>query len=446
MFENFKDNCNEIYELDPVYFVSAPGLAWQACLKKTNVKLELLTDYEMLLMVENWIRGGICQATHRYAKGNNKYMKNYDKSIESSYLAFLDANNLYGWVMSQKLPINGFEWVKYLSKFNEDFIKKYDEDSNIGYFLEVDAEYPKTFFNSYKDLPFLPERKKVEKVEKLICSIENKEKYVIHIRTLKQALNHDVKLKKIHRVIQFNQKAWLKLYIDMNTEYRTEAENDFEKDFFKLMNNSVFGKTMENVRNHRDIKLVTSDKRRKRLVSEPNYHSHKKFLEHLMAIEMRKTKVKMIKPIYLGMSILDISKTLIYKYWYDCIKPKYGDRARLCYTDTDSCVIHIKTEYFLKDISNDVERWFNTSNYDENDKRPLPIGKNEKVPDLFKGELGGKIMVEVVALRPKTWAYLIDDGSEHKKTKGTKKCVIKPKLMFENYKDCLFNEKTKFKK
>ena len=160
---------------------------------------------------------------------------------------------------------------------------------------------PKTLFNSHKDLPFLPEKKKVEKVEKIVSCIEDRGKYVIHIRALKQTLNHGLKLKEVHRVIQFNQKAWLKSYIDKNTDLRKEARNEFEKDFFKLMNNSVFGKTMKNVRNHRDIKLVTSDKRRKRLVSEPNYHSHKKFLEHLMAIEMPKTKVKLIKPLYLGM-------------------------------------------------------------------------------------------------------------------------------------------------
>ena len=153
----------------------------------------------------------------------------------------------------------------------------------------------------------MPERKKVEKFEKLIFSIEDKEKYVIHIRALKQALNNGKKIKK-YTVIKFNQKAWLKPYIDMNTKLRTNAKNEFEKNFFKLMNNSVFGKTMENVRNHRDIKLVTSDKRRKRLVSEPNYHSHKKFSDHLMAIEMKKTRVKMNKTLYLGMSILDISK------------------------------------------------------------------------------------------------------------------------------------------
>ena len=194
----------------------------------------------------------------------------------------------------------------------------------------------------------------------------------------------------------------------MNTKLRKEAKNEFEKDFFKLMNNSVFGKTMENVRKHRDIKLVTTDEKRNKLVSEPNYHTTKRFSENLLAIEMKKTKVKMNKPIYLGMSILDISKTLMYKFWYDYINPKYGDRAKLCYTDTDSFIIYIKTEDFFEDISNDVERWFDTSNYDKNDKRPLPIGKNKKVPGLFKDELGGRIVIEFVGIRPKTWAYLID--------------------------------------
>ena len=174
----------------------------------------------------------------------------------------------------------------------------------------------------------------------------------------------------------------------MNTELRKNAKNEFERDFFKLMNNSVFGKTMENIRNHRDIKLVTSDKRRKRLVSEPNYYSHKKISEHLMAIEMK--RVKMIKPLYLGMSILDISKTLMYEFWYDSIKPNYGDRAKLCYTDTGSSVIYIKTEDFFEDVSNDVERWFDTSNYDKNDKRSLLIGKNKKVPVLFQRRITRK--------------------------------------------------------
>ena len=176
--------CLEIYEVDPTYFVSAPGLAWQAWLKKTGVKLELLAYY-MLLMVEKGNSGRICQATHRYSKKNNKYMNKYDKEIDSSYIEYLDANNFYGWAMSQKLPWDRFEWVKNLSKFKEDFIKECDENSDKGNFLEVDVEYPKTLFNFLKDLPFLPERKKNWKAEKLICSIENKEKYVVYITALK---------------------------------------------------------------------------------------------------------------------------------------------------------------------------------------------------------------------------------------------------------------------
>ena len=187
---------------------------------------------------------------------------------------------------------------------------------------------------------------KINKCTKLVYTIQNKEKYVVHIRVLELALNHGLKLTKVHRIIQFDQEAWLKPYIDMNTELRKNAKNDFEKNFFKLMNNAVFGKAMENVRNHRDIKLVTSDKRRSILVSEPNYHSSKCISKDLMIIEMRKVEVKMNKPIYLGQAILDISKTCMYEYWYGYIKPKYGDKTRLCYMDTDSFVMHIKTEDF----------------------------------------------------------------------------------------------------
>ena len=227
----------------------------------------------------------------------------------------------------------------------------------------------------------------------------------------------------------------------MNTQLRKDAKNDFEKDFLKLTSNSVFGKTMENVRNHRDIKTVTTDKRRSKLASEPNYQSTKYISEDLLIMEMKKVEVKMNKPIYLRQAILDISKTLKYEFWYDYINPKFDDKARLCYMDTDSFVMHIKTEDFFKDIADDVERWFDTSNYDENDNRPLPIGKNKKVIGMFKDELGGKIMTEFCALRAKAYAYKLDDDTEMKKAKGTKKCIVKRELMFENYKDALFNDK-----
>ena len=291
--------CIKVYELDPAHFLTVPELAWQAYLKKTGVELELLTDNDMLLMVEEGIRGGMCHALHRYAKANNKYMKNYDEKEESSYIQYSDANNLYDWAMSQKLPVSGFKLEKDMSKFTEEFIKNYYEDSDKGYILEVDVKYLKKLHDLHSDLPFSPERMKIDKCKKLVCNLYNKKKHVVHIRSLKQALNHRLILKKVHRVIQFNQEAWLKPYIDINTELRTKTKNDFEKDFFKLMNNAVFGKTMENVRQHGDIKLVTTDKRKNQLVTKPNYHTTKWFSENLLAIEMKETKVKMNKPIYL---------------------------------------------------------------------------------------------------------------------------------------------------
>ena len=215
----------------------------------------------MLLMVEEGIRGGICHSIHRCAKANNKYMKDYDKNIESSYIQYLDANNLYGWAMSQKSPVNNFKWIEDTSKINEKFIKNCYENSGKGYILEVDVKYPKELHDLHSDLPLLPKKMKIDKCNKLVCDLHNEKKYVAHIKSLKQALNHGLKLKRVHRVIEFNQKAWLKPYIDMNTELRKLAKDDFEKDLFKLMNNAVFGKTMENIRKHRGIKIVTTDKK-----------------------------------------------------------------------------------------------------------------------------------------------------------------------------------------
>ena len=317
---------------------------------------------------------------------------------------------------------------------NEDFIKHYNENSDKGYIFEVDVKYPKRLHDLHSDLPFLSEQMEINKCKKLVCNLYDKKKYIVHINSLKQALNHGLKLKKIHRVIEFNQEAWLKPYTDMNTELRKLAKNDFEKDLFKLMNNSVFGKTMENIRKHRDIKLVTTDKKKSKLVSEPNYHTINLISEDLSIIEMKKTKVKMNKPIYLGLSILEISKILMYEFWYDYMKPKYNNDVKLCCMDT---AMHIKTNDFYKDIASDAENRFDTSNYEVN--RPLPIGKNKKVIGLMKDELGGKIITEFATLRPKTYSFLTDDGKEDKKAKGTKKCIIKKMIKFNDYEKCLLN-------
>ena len=223
-------------------------------------------------------------------------------------------------------------------------------------YIVVDIEYPKTLHMLHSDLPFLPDRMKVNEVKKLVCNVTDKENYSIHIVALKQALNHGLKLIRVHSVISFRQEAWLKLYIGLNTELRKNAKNEFEKDFYKLEINFIYGKNVQNDRKHRDIKLVTAEYERNKLASEPNYHSTKYMSKQLLVMEMKKTEVKINKPIYLGQAVLDLTKTLMFEFWYGYLKPMYDDKIRLCYTDTDSFIMHIKTDDFYKDISADVDK------------------------------------------------------------------------------------------
>ena len=328
VFEAFRNTCLRHYSLDPAHFYTAPGLAWQACLKKTGIKLELLTDPDMLLMFEKGIRGGITQAVHKYASANNEYMEDsFDPKSESSYLQYLDANNLYGWAMSQPLPTGRFEWVD----INPNEISELATRTDKGYLLEVDVSYPKELHDLHNELPFMCEKLEINGVEKLVPNLRNKRNYVIHIRALNQVLQHGLKLVKIHRAIEFVQSPWLKTYIDFNTRLRAAATNDFEKDFFKLMNNAVFGKTMENIRKHRNIKLVTTREMYLRTVMRPNFKSGVLFGENLMGCEMGKIKVVMKKPVYLGQAILDLSKIVMYEFHYDYMLSKYGlEKLKLC--------------------------------------------------------------------------------------------------------------------
>ena len=265
----------------------------------------------------------------------------------------------------------------------------------------------------------------VNKVNKLICSEYDKTNYVVHILALQQALKHGLILKKMHKVISFNQSAWLRPYIDMNTELRTNASNDFEEDYYKLKNNSVYGKTKKNIRKHRHIYLDSNNKKYGKLVSEPNYYSAKYISKKLLVTEMKKRKIYMNKPVYLRQAILELSKVLMYKFWYEYIKPKYSSNVNLCYMDTDGFIMQVNTADFYHNISNDFNLWFDTSNYTTKLPRPLPIEVNKKVLGMMKDELGGEIRSELCCLQAKTDAYKLDNGVEFKKAKGTKKCVVK---------------------
>ena len=379
VFENFRDICIKNYKLDSAHYYTAPGLAWDAALKITEVELELLSDIDMLLMVEEGIRGGVSMISNRYGKSNNKYMGDkFNPSEPSKYITYLDANNLYGWAMSKPLPTHGFKWMK----VNE--FKTWEKHPCI---LEVDLEYPKSLHDLHSDYPLAPERIEVNKVDKLIPNLWNKKKYVVHYENLKQYLSLGLKLTNIYRGIRFEESQWLEKYITLNTSLRMEAKNEFEKDFFKLMNNSVFGKTMENIRNRVNIKLVNDKKQAEKLSAKPNFNHCNIFSEDLVAIQMKKTKLYFNKPVYLGMCILDSSKTLMYEFHYNYIKKKYGDKAKLLFTDTDSLMYEIQTEDFYKDISADVKHRFDTSDYPPNHPSGIPSGFNKKVLGCLKMRL-----------------------------------------------------------
>ena len=428
VFENFRDICLKNYGLDPVYYYTAPGLAWDAMLKMTKINLELLSDVDKLLMIEKGIRGGVSMVSNRYGKANNKYMKDFNEKEPSKYLTYLDANNLYGWAMSQKLPVHSFKWMsnkEIENTFNNQIVQVWERTPCI---LEVDLIYPEELHDLHNDYPLCPERVECDNgVKKLIPNLRDKNNYVVHYKTLMQYLSLGMKLKKIHRGIKFIECDFLKPYIDKNTNLRTQAKNNFEKDFFKLMNNSVFGKTMENIRNRVNVKLVDTGEQFKKLASKPNYDSRKIFNDNLVSVHMKKTSLTMNKPVYLGMSILDLSKNVMYDFHYRYIKPKYGNKAKLLFTDTDSLFYEIETEDFYKDISGDVRDRFDTSDYPENHPSGIPTGINKKVLGMFKDEEAGKIIKEFVGLRAKLYSYKMDEGKENKRCKGIKKAVVEKK-------------------
>ena len=493
VFENFRKTCLHHYRLDPSHYMSSPGLSWDAMLKMAKINLDLISDIDMQLFIEKGLRGGISYISHRHGKANNKYMRDYNPQEESSYLMYLDANNLYGWAMSQPLPYRDLQWKDFEDP-EEIILDNYHENSNKGIILKVDLEYPEELHDLHNDYPCAPEKIIVTNdmlsdycrniknlfgnssgnVSKLIPTLNKKTKYVLHYQNLKLYQSLGLRLTKIHRVLEFKERKWLKSYIDFNTEMRKDAKNSFEKDFFKLVNNSV-GKTMENLRKRTNIELVTNEKRLFKLTAKPTYVSSKIFDENLVGVHTKKERLLQIKPSYVGMCILDLSKTLMYDFHYNYIRKKYTN-CQLLFTDTDSLFYHIKTE---RDVYEDFwldKNLFDNSDYPKSSK--FFFGENKKVIGKFKDEAAGKPILEFVGLKSKMYSYtkeeyervkleitkkddrfkfqmvpVKDDEDnqkcikkyfdvDYKTAKGVKKNVIKKEIIHNNYRNVLFTNET----
>uniref|UniRef100_T1JU36 DNA-directed DNA polymerase n=1 Tax=Tetranychus urticae TaxID=32264 RepID=T1JU36_TETUR len=487
VFENFRSMALQYFSLDPLHQFSAPGLTWSAFLKLTKVEIELFTSVDMFLFIEKAKRGGLTMVTKRHVKANNKYLSNYDPTLPNSYLLYLDVNNLYGYAMSQRLPISDYKWCS----LPLEHIIKTDDNSDIGYILEVDLEYPDELHDKHNDFPLAPEKLEINqsmysryqsdlmedlkqtgfspvKSAKLTTNFYKKERYVVHYRTLKFYLTQGLKVTKVHRVVQFKQSAWLAEYVEFCTLKRQAAKSDFERDFWKLLVNSIYGKTIEDKRNHRNIVLALRDIEAQRHLRKAQC---KKFMilgEEKMLFWMQKMEVLMDKPIIVGFSILELAKLKMYEIHYNTFKPHYQENINLVYTDTDSLIYEIKTDdiradlqsfphyqeninlvytdtdsliYEIKtdDIRADLQSFahiMDFSNYPKD--HPLYSNIHNKKIGYLKDEMGGEQIAEFVGIRPKLYA-LKTEKEIKMRAKGVPRPVLKNKITFQDYVDCLYD-------
>ncbi|HYT42363.1 MAG TPA: DNA polymerase [Methylomirabilota bacterium] len=425
VFENFRRECLLTYQLDPAHYVTAPSLTYDAALKITGVKLERIMDLDMYMFIEKAIRGGMVQACCRYAQA----------TPGETCITYLDVTNLYGWAMSQPLPYSNFSWMD-----ENEWRNVGSEDPDIGYYLEVDLEYPRELHDHHSDFPLAPEHRKVTKSgEKLMLTLYNKERYVIYHRNLALYQSLGLKCVKVHRILRFHERPWLKEYVELNANKRKMAKNEFEKNFYKLMVNSLFGKTIENVRKRQDVHLVTRWEGRgggADLIARPNF-SHSTPVDDGAVIKMMKKDIILDKPIYIGATILEVSKTLMYDFHYNFTKKEFPS-AQLLYTDTDSLLYLLPIPHVDNFIERNPAR-FDTSSYPKD--HPLYSSQNAKRVGSMKDEVDGKVITEFVALRPKLYAYEVD-GKTFTRAKGVRRPAL-AKITLQDYKDCLFNDNIK---
>ena len=443
VFEKFIKISVEEFGINPLYCVSLPGYTWQCGMKYTDINLQTLQDKEMILLLENNIRGCISSVMgDRYIKSN-----------DNKKILYIDANNLYGHSMSQYLP---FDEIKFDNDVTLEDIINTPDDNDIGYFVEVDLKYPDNIKEKTKKFPFAPVNKKINpdnyndymkeirpdtnvQTKKLICDWSDKKNYLIHYRMLKFYVRHGMIVDKVHDVISFKQSRWLEKYINFNTQKRNQAASDFEKDFYKLLNNAFYGKTMENVRNRLKIKFIKKDKYRKIIEyqSKLTFNGIHKSYENCDSYTIKQNEVLMDKPLHLGFSVLELSKLLMYETYYDKLQPYFGqEKIQLHYMDTDSFVLIVNTKDIIKDLKS-LEDIFDFSNLDKTHE--LFSKKNKKVLGRFKIETPKNIWIdEFVCLRSKMYAFKCGEHSKNK-LKGISKSQSK-NIKFEEYKKCLDGE------
>ena len=373
VFERFRDMTLDFYQLDACHFITAPGLAWSAAMKMKKVKLDLLCDPLQYNFFETGMRGGISMICKKHVKANNPYIpETYDPSKPTSYINYYDANNLYGSAMRMPLP-TGLMRLLTKDEIDNFDITNIPKNGDVGYTLEVDLKYPEYLHDAHNSYPVAPEHKTVQdgelsphsrslwekinsgkqrsKIAKLIPTLGDKSNYVVHYRNLQLYQELGLQITKIHRILEYHQTPWLRPYIDFNSEKRKSAKNDFEKDFFKLMCNAVFGKTMENLRNRVDVKLIQTKKQLSKYVAKPSFDRLKIFNQDLIGVQNKKTNLFLNKPIYIGQSILDLSKLIMYDFHYNVMLKQYGkDNITLAFTDTDSLLYHIHTDDVYRDM------------------------------------------------------------------------------------------------
>ncbi|UYV83819.1 hypothetical protein LAZ67_X000294 [Cordylochernes scorpioides] len=436
IFQYFRDLCLRHYQLDPILNFSSPSLSLDAALKMTNVSLDLISDPDMYLTCEK-IRGGVAMISKRYANANNPFMGDeFDSSKDTSYLFYTDCNNLYGWSMCQPLPTGRFRWLT-SEECNQIDILALQDDSPIGYIFVVDLCYPEHLHDSHNDFPLAPERLHI--VESMLSDFQS----LFHIASLPRSNSVPILSPNLPT------RPWLKPYIDFNTDQRKQAKSEFEKSFWKLLNNSVYGKTIENLRKRVRVEVVTEPERAAKLMAKPTLDSFHIIEEDLVILKMKKRNLTLNKPVYIGFTILELSKLKIFQFHYSTMLPLFkapSFKISLCFTDTDSFLYHITTppSADLFSILDKIRNQLDTSDYPLS--HPLYSQVNKKVIGKWKDELCGQIMTDFVGLKAKMYSYRVLGGDEKNIGKGVKKHILKNELTFQNYKDTLETHKRHFLK